>query len=1050
MSLDAERERKRRSSGSTTLTAQHVTDNLGSYGEVILHCTVNITRGIRECGNTIVLKHVCALLNSGGGILHMRNLDAERGVVLSKHLDTWWSGMEIKMAEILSHDDICNYFDLVGNHDDRDLYLFVKTAEHLCTLKYHCRLPTDTATHDVTYQSLMRLLVERGEPGTLEDLPLVPDRYVFGRSASELKKETKQIQFKQLCAAKNKQKGTSTLPERVCGLMVKYVSAFANHAGGHIYFGIADTRANVVGEEMTHADQRNLEQLIAGRMRNMIWGDRNVPVSRGVHWDVNFYPVENAPKKTVRVVVVVSVVRFPGGVFTHCPVSSYVSTSGRLEEFTFTQWRDAVLNPLRDVPELHNRFQKLMLLVPRAPLIFTLPNTVDTIRQKVLQVKMDTVQPRQYIESYAIPQYREAIRAVLNFFKGQNSIIMGMECWGVKIPMAECADTICDVAIVTEFHNVHVLTFSTAYNDAVIHHSQSAAAILKTRLVQHGGCTEKFSVVSHVLDITNQDILHILETQMAGRDIYPSHFAPSKRKFDKILNSLVICMGSYMAKSQVVHSINQNGYYYFLLTHDQFELLWTQQFTKELWVHGPAGAGKTVAAAQMIQELRRRGCRLENILYLAENEKLCDFVKSHNLCLVTTRRQILAESQDPRIMDRKYGHVCNVIIDEVQNFKDRDGDWYSLAQQIANQNPPNKLHRCSNYFWLFMDYSQKVHKFKAGLPAVIGKNNFMLSEVSRSTKEIFDFTSRLMMASENVEGLTHPGLQSVNSVPKLAHNFSSGKGVDILSCKEDEMRTLLSRVLSGLLQNGVHQDDIAILVGKRKELDHLQTELSSLNLDKFSVAGRKDSRDINHMTSRRSVEEHLQSCGSDRSLQHDRSRSRSPSLQSIAENPSSMSLEDVSDDSFDESFEISNPFDVLAQGNLDSVEQELPGELNNQYVAMETGDPVAKKQKVTFYRYDSSVDESDSERPQKEKDPKLSMESKEDSVSKEIDGVAIDTVRRFSGLDKAAVIGINPYVNEEHADFSKFLLSLATRAKDNLVIITTSDNVKQRLDKLVN
>lgn len=61
---------------------------------------------------------------------------------LSKHLDTWWSGIEIKMAEILSRDDICNYFDLVGNHDDRDLYLFVKTAEHLCTLSYHCKLPT--------------------------------------------------------------------------------------------------------------------------------------------------------------------------------------------------------------------------------------------------------------------------------------------------------------------------------------------------------------------------------------------------------------------------------------------------------------------------------------------------------------------------------------------------------------------------------------------------------------------------------------------------------------------------------------------------------------------------------------------------------------------------------------------------------------------------------------------------------------------------------------------------------------------------------------------
>ena len=63
---------------------------------------------------------------------------------------------------------------------------------------------TDTATHDVTYQSLMRLLVDRGEPGSLAELPPIPDRFVFGRSAEELKKETKQIQFKQLCAAQNK------------------------------------------------------------------------------------------------------------------------------------------------------------------------------------------------------------------------------------------------------------------------------------------------------------------------------------------------------------------------------------------------------------------------------------------------------------------------------------------------------------------------------------------------------------------------------------------------------------------------------------------------------------------------------------------------------------------------------------------------------------------------------------------------------------------------------------------------------------------------------
>lgn len=41
-------------------------------------------------------------------------------------------------------------------------------------------------------------------------------------------------------------------------MMIKYVSAFANHDGGHIYFGIGDTRASVIGEELNPSDQKNL------------------------------------------------------------------------------------------------------------------------------------------------------------------------------------------------------------------------------------------------------------------------------------------------------------------------------------------------------------------------------------------------------------------------------------------------------------------------------------------------------------------------------------------------------------------------------------------------------------------------------------------------------------------------------------------------------------------------------------------------------------------------------------------------------------------------
>ncbi|XP_060597672.1 schlafen family member 13-like isoform X1 [Ruditapes philippinarum] len=1036
---ERDRKRKRTSSGGCTLNSQHVTENLNHYGEVILHCTVNITYNIRACGNSIVLKYVCALLNSGGGILHMRNLDAERGVVLSKHLDTWWSGMEIKMAEILSRDDICNYFDLVGNHDDKDLYLFVKTAEHLCSLRYHCRLPTDTATHEVTYQSLLRLLVNHGEAGSLQELPPIPDRYIFGRSAEELKKETKQIQFKQLSAPQNKSGGKNTLPDRVSGLMIKYVSAFANHEGGHIYFGIGDARASVIGEELTLPDQKNLEWLVTNRMYNMMWRDSSVRPVRGVHWDINFYPVEKTPKNASRVVVVVSVCKFPGGVFTNCPTSSYINTEGHVVDFTFDQWKEAVLNPLRDVPELHHRFQKLSLMVPRAPLVFTLPDTVQMIKTKVLLAKPDEVQPRLYIESYAETKYRETIRNVFSYFKGKNSICLGMECWGLKIPMMHCNDILCDIAVVTELDSIHVLTLVFMITPQIEHHSQTVAAVLKNKLVQYGGCTEKFSVISHIIDLREPNIHEILDREMSIRDIYPTHFCSNKRKFEKIITSMAISMGAYMARSQTNTSMNQNGSYYFLLTHDQFELLWTQQFVRELWVHGPAGAGKTVAAIQMIQELRRRGCNFDNILYLAENEKLCDFVRSHDLCLVTTRRTLLADEPDKNLMNRKYGTVCNVIVDEVQNFKDRDGDWYSLAEKLANQRAANHLHRCCNYFWLFMDYAQKVHKFEAGLPSVIGKNNFMLSEVSRSTKEIFDFTSRLMMASEHAENICSPVFQHVQSLPKLAHNFSSGKGVDILSCKEAEMKNLLNRVVSGLLKNGVHENDIAILVGKRTELDRLQSTLSDIHLNESNTSEMSQKQqNEREMSTRRSVEEHLKHCGSDQYVgQSSKGKGQSEKLES-----SQSEYEDVSDDSLEDfdSIETGNQFSVLSSDSSDHL---ATNEKENTSIAMETGG-TQKKSKVKFYRNESEFEDSDTSRDH-ESPGKNSLKNE---VVKE-NGVAIDTVRRFSGLDKAAVIGINPYVNEEHADFKKFLLSLATRAKDNLVIITTSDNIKQQLDKFV-
>lgn len=183
----------------------------------------------------------------------MQNLDHDTRIQ-SKDLDTWWSAMESKMADIISEDDICNFFDMVGNYDDKDLYLFVKTADHLCTLDYHCRLPTDTATHDVSYHSAMKLLTSSGDPSDLSDLPVIPTEYRYGQTHLSLKQETKQIQFKQLSSSKSKD-GRS-LGSKIKYTVTRYLSAFANHEGGHIYFGIEDVKAAVLGEALSWEEQQ--------------------------------------------------------------------------------------------------------------------------------------------------------------------------------------------------------------------------------------------------------------------------------------------------------------------------------------------------------------------------------------------------------------------------------------------------------------------------------------------------------------------------------------------------------------------------------------------------------------------------------------------------------------------------------------------------------------------------------------------------------------------------------------------------------------------------
>ena len=275
---------------------------------------------------------------------------------------------------------------------------------------------------------------------------------------------------------------------------------------------------------------------------------------------------------------------------------------------------------------------------------------------------------------------------------------------------------------------------------------------------------------------------------------------------------------------------------------------------------------------------------------------------SFKLCQVASRRELMQDSATPRRFVAKYKDIRNVIIDEAQNFKDRDGDWYSLAEKLAKQGAenivlsnqssvpdastnrdsaikipvsqgkgsetltnqdtesltnkalssvasgdacgsnvsddydksstqnqtdlisapkksrPSGVDLARGYFWVFMDYAQKVHKFKAGLPSLIGKNNFMLSEISRNSKEIFDYAMKFM--DKPNEGMQ--GTECVSDTPVLGHSYQNGKGVEVVKCAKESIHQTLFSVLESYLGDGVKPGDIAILVSKRGEKEAVE------------------------------------------------------------------------------------------------------------------------------------------------------------------------------------------------------------------------------------
>lgn len=153
-------------------------------------------------------------------------------------------------------------------------------------------------------------------------------------------------------------------------------------------------------------------------------------------------------------------------------------------------------------------------------------------------------------------------------------------------------------------------------------------------------------------------------------------------------------------------------------------------------------------------------------------------------------------------MTNEFPEVKHLIMDEVQNFRDEDGDWLRKARRLvwAPSDDPDKD---PGYLWLFIDNSQLNHTLATGIPNESQQiPHFRLKKVIRNSKRIYDYSKRFLTDGAGSKFVLGHDFRGDN----VKHATYSGGQQSQLSC--------LRRILKSLFTEGYSEGDIAVLYGK--------------------------------------------------------------------------------------------------------------------------------------------------------------------------------------------------------------------------------------------
>lgn len=156
--------------------------------------------------------------------------------------------------------------------------------------------------------------------------------------------------------------------------------------------------------------------------------------------------------------------------------------------------------------------------------------------------------------------------------------------------------------------------------------------------------------------------------------------------------------------------------------------------------------------------------------------------------------------------------IQHIIVDEAQNFRTENGDWYKKAKLITQRDKD-----CPGILWIFLDYFQTSHMQQTGLPCFSRQYpKEELTRVVRNADKIAEFLKKkLQEIRDNPPCRIPPESLEILSEFTWTHGVPGSFELRHLSLRE--MVNYVANKCNSFLRNGYSPHDIAVLFSTDEE-----------------------------------------------------------------------------------------------------------------------------------------------------------------------------------------------------------------------------------------